>query len=144
MHRRLAPVVVLLATLALGACGGDDAADEPAPASEAPAAAEGSAAPPATFAPNGEVMDVAAIDNTFRPQEVEISAGTEVVFSNGGRNDHNIVPSDGSTDWGVEASEFTPGDTYSYVFTAPGTYAYFCSLHGTAAAGMIGTITVTG
>jgi plastocyanin len=146
MRRRFAPAAVLVVTLVLGACGGDDASDADAPAgtADAPAATEGTEAPASTYAPNGEVAEVSAIDNTFRPGNLEVSAGTEVVFTNGGRNDHNIVPSDGSTDWGVEATEFTPGDTYSYVFTTPGTYAYFCSLHGTAAAGMIGTITVTG
>lgn len=145
MRRRSALVVagVLVSALALGACGGDDGA-EPADTSGASAATTGAAPTGATYAPNGEVANVSAIDNTFRPEKMEISAGTEVVFTNGGRNDHNIIPSDASTTWGTEATAFTPGDTYSYVFTTPGTYAYYCSLHGTAAAGMIGTITVTG
>ena len=36
-----------------------------------------------------------------------------------------------------------PKATYSHVFDQPGTYAYFCTIHGTATAGMIGTIVVT-
>jgi plastocyanin len=29
------------------------------------------------------------------------------------------------------------------VFDTPGTYVYFCTIHGTASAGMFGTIVVT-
>ena len=37
---------------------------------------------------------------------------------------------------------FHPGDIYGHVFTTPGTFAYYCSIHGTAKAGMIGTVVV--
>ena len=91
----------------------------------------------------GVTDEVGVLDNTFRPDEVEVAAGTEVVWENGGRNDHNVLPVEGD-DWGVEADDFAPGDVYSYRFTEPGTYAYYCSLHGTTTAGMVGTIVVTG
>ena len=86
---------------------------------------------------------VQVLDNTFRPEEIEVAAGTEVVWDNGGRNDHNVLPVEGD-DWGVEADDFEPGDTYSHRFTEPGTYAYYCSLHGTTTKGMVGSIVVTG
>ena len=54
-----------------------------------------------------------------------------------------MLPVEGD-DWGVEADDFTPGDDYSHRFTEPGTYAYYCSLHGTTTKGMVGTIVVTG
>ena len=91
----------------------------------------------------GVTADVQAIDNTFRPAESEVAAGTEVVWANDGRNEHNVLPVEGE-DWGVEADAFTPGDEYSYRFTEPGTYDYYCSLHGTTTKGMVGTIVVTG
>ena len=47
-------------------------------------------------------------------------------------------------DWGVDIAEFAPGDVYQHVFTTPRTYAYYCTLHGTATAGMVGTVVVTG
>ena len=87
--------------------------------------------------------EVGVLDNTFRPEELEVKAGTEVVWENGGRNDHNVLPVEGDA-WGVEADDFAPGDEYSHRFTEPGTYAYYCSLHGTTKAGMVGTIVVTG
>lgn len=102
--------------------------------------------PPAvTYAPNGETADVLAIDNNFLPQTLTIVAGTEVKFVNNGRNDHNIVP-EGDLEvatWGVLEDGFHPTDTYSYVFTTPGTYVYYCTIHGTSTAGMFGSIVVT-
>ncbi len=91
----------------------------------------------------GVSADVRAIDNTFRPAEVEVEAGTEVVWTNGGRVEHNVLPAEGE-DWGVEADAFAPGDEFSHRFTEPGTYGYYCSLHGTPTKGMVGTIVVTG
>lgn len=98
-----------------------------------------------SFPPNGEVASVLALDNNFRPEALTVVAGTEVVFQNNGRNDHDVIPvGDPDTQaWGVQAEEFAPKDTYSHVFAQPGTYAYYCSIHGTETAGMVGTIVVT-
>ena len=93
--------------------------------------------------PNGEVVEVLALDNSFRPETIEISAGTAVHWENRGRNDHNILPADETGDFGVEVDGFAPGDSYEYVFSTPGEYPYYCSLHGTATVGMVGTIVVT-
>ncbi len=73
----------------------------------------------------------------------DVAVGTEVVWKNGGSNDHDIVPvADGER--GASAStRFHPGDDYSYVFTEPGEYPYYCTIHGTADVGMTGTIIVT-
>jgi plastocyanin len=92
---------------------------------------------------NGTVVDVIARDNSFLPEEIEISAGTEIRWENRGRNDHNVLPADEASGWGVDAEGFAPGDVYSEVFATPGTYPYYCSLHGTSDFGMIGTIVVT-
>ena len=98
-----------------------------------------------SFPPNGQVADVLALDNNFVPAELTVEAGTEVVFTNNGRNDHNIVQPDDPTvsEWGVLDGVFVPGATYSHVFDTPGTYLYICTIHGTATAGMFGTIVVT-
>lgn len=141
--RRLGSAFVLSAFLVCGvvsACGG-----------EGPEAADVES----SFAPNGETITIQALDNSFRPVEYEISAGTEVVFENRGRNDHNILPDAVANDeeltalladgegWGVVAAEFVPGDTYSFVFGVPGTYTYYCSIHGSPGAGMYGSLVVT-
>lgn len=91
----------------------------------------------------GVTREVGVLDNTFRPETVDVAAGTVVVWENGGRNDHNILPTEGDG-WGVEADAFAPGDAYEHRFTEPGEYPYYCSLHGTKTKGMVGTIVVTG
>jgi plastocyanin len=111
-----------------------------------------------SFAANGETITIQSLDNSFRPVEFEIKAGTEVIFENRGRNDHNILPdsvandeemtalltsSDAPTAWGVIAADFVPGDTFSHLFTVPGIYSYYCSIHGSPGAGMYGVLVVT-
>ena len=144
---------VLVAVLSLGVLGSCSADGPTADSSDDAAAVTTDAAPTATdaapadttaapVAPNGEVVDVIAIDNTFRPETVEVSAGTEVRWTNSGRNEHNVLPIEGA-DWGVQTEDFAPQDVYSHVFTTPGTYAYYCSIHGTTEVGMVGTVVVT-
>lgn len=85
---------------------------------------------------------VSSIDNTFRPETLEVLAGTEVRWTNDGRNDHNVLPVEGE-DWGVDVEGFAPGDEYVHRFTEPGSFPYYCSLHGTTTQGMVGSIVVT-
>ena len=49
-----------------------------------------------------------------------------------------MLPVDESLDWGVERDEFAPTDEYAHVFDQPGVYPYYCSIHGTEEAGMVG------
>ena len=103
-------------------------------------------APSAQIYPaNGDIETVDALDNNFRPQVLTIRAGTAVEFVNVGRNVHNVVPADDktATTWGVLDAGFQPKGTYTYVFTRPGTYQYYCTIHGTPTAAMFGTINVT-
>lgn len=97
------------------------------------------------FPANGITVDVLAIDNNFKPNALTVEAGTEVVFVNNGRNDHNVVPPDDLTvsTWGVLDADFAPGSTYAHTFTKPGTYVYVCTIHGSATFGMFGTVVVT-
>ena len=98
--------------------------------------------------PARPVVHVQARDNSFQEQEITVVAGTEVVWANVGRNDHDVVPTEFEDDpaaapWGVAREAFRPRDVYSHVFDAPGTYVYVCTIHGVKDKGMAGTITVT-
>ena len=107
--------------------------------------------------PNGVVVDVQVLDNSYRPLDVTIEVGTEIRFDNKGRNEHNILPDfvksdaelvellandDSATSWGVASTELAPGDTYSHVFLEAGVYPYYCSIHGVPGKGMYGVIVV--
>lgn len=137
--RALGALGVVAMTVTLWGC-----ADDP---SEVPVAADvddAEGADPADAGASGVVVEVQALDNTFRADELTIAVGTEVVFSNVGRNEHNVIPEPGGIQgWGVGEDLFAPGDTYAHVFTEPGVYEYVCTIHGVKRKGMVGTITVT-
>ncbi len=62
---------------------------------------------------------------TFGPTTLTISIGTTVTWANHDGDLHTVTSSQGLfTSPGLD-----PGDTFSYRFTAPGTYLYFCALH---------------
>lgn len=105
----------------------------------------GSGAAATTTAVAGEVQSgevaVTAVDNTFNPQAVRVRAGSTVTFTNKGRNEHNVMPV-GDTPFTIETAQFGPRATASFTLSTPGTYHYYCSLHGTPDKGMTGTIEV--
>lgn len=75
------------------------------------------------------------IDNfTFGPQRLVVRAGTSVTWTNRDDIPHTVVASGKE----FRSKVLDTGDTFSFTFTAPGTYAYFCSLHPH----MTGTIVV--
>jgi plastocyanin len=128
------------AALALGiaACGGDDGGDGSGSGSGSDDAAELED----VVVIDGSEADVTVLDNTFNDENIQVAPGTRVVWTNNGRQDHDIVATDGGTGFGVERDEFQPEAVYEYTFEEPGTYRYFCSLHGTESAGMIGAVVV--
>ncbi len=149
MNRKFQALAGALAVLTLANCAPDpnddpDALAPPVETTVAPAPGE-TAPPVVTVAATGQTAKVTSLDNSFRVENLVVEAGTEVKWDNKGRNAHDIRPKDDpSTDsWGVLEDKFQPGDSYSFVFTTPGTYAYYCSIHGTAKVGMIGTVTVS-
>jgi plastocyanin len=141
-HRPTRRATAVAATLALtglvlaSGCGTDSAS---ASKSSTTADAAGSEAPV-----QSGLVKVGAVDNNFKAEDVTITAGSQITWTNAGRNDHNIVPDpdQGGGDYGVTIDAFKPGESHTATFATPGTYHYFCSIHGTAARGMVGTVTV--
>lgn len=141
-RRAALALMVAGAVLAGAGCGGDDDDTGLSGSGSGSAAASGEGEVPDDLVVlEGDEVEVQALDNTFRPQNVQVAPGTTVTWTNVGRNDHDVLPAEGD-DWGVEVEGFTPGDTYSQTFDDPGVYDYYCSIHGTATAGMIGTVVV--
>lgn len=66
------------------------------------------------------------IDNfTFSPQKLIVKAGTTVTWTNRDDIPHAIAAVDKS----FRSKALDTDDNYSFTFTTPGTYAYFCSIH---------------
>lgn len=119
---------VAVGALLLGGCGVDHAAGAAGGTGSVPSAQSGAVA-------------VTAVDNSFKAETITVTAGSTVTWTNAGRNDHNIKPVDAG-DFGVDAAAFEPGTTHAATFATPGTYRYYCSIHGTKDRGMIGTVEV--
>lgn len=69
--------------------------------------------------------EVAMVNHSFSPEELRISAGTEVVFKNEDMDIHTVTADDGTFDSG----EITPGTDYHYTFDSPGECGIHCELH---------------
>ena len=66
------------------------------------------------------------IDNfTFNPERLTLRAGTTVTW----RNEDDIPHTVTSSARLFKSIALDTDDTYSFTFTEPGTYEYFCSLH---------------
>ena len=70
---------------------------------------------------------------TFNPPQVTVKAGTTVTWTNEDDIPHTIVSPPG-----IRSKPLDSEDKFSFTFTTPGTYKYFCSLHPH----MTGTIVV--
>jgi len=66
------------------------------------------------------------IDNfSFGPQTLTVPVGTTVTWTNRDDIPHTIVSTDGVFKSKVRDTD----ESFSYTFTKPGTYTYFCSVH---------------
>jgi plastocyanin len=118
----------LLPPLLLAGCLAHPGAAEPvprptAPTQPAPAAPTAAAAPQPAADGNKVVID----NFTFSPATVTVAAGARVTWVN-----HDDVPHTVTSK--VKPRLFDSGaldtdDRFSFVFTAPGTYDYFCAVH---------------
>ncbi len=73
-------------------------------------------------------------DHIFTPSDITITAGTKVTWINHDADPHTVVEENNK----FHSAALDTNDNYSYTFTTPGTYKYFCTLHPT----MLGSVTV--
>jgi len=77
------------------------------------------------------------IDNfTFNPQTLTVKAGATVTWTNKDDIPHTVAAV--NKEFRSKALDTDDAYTFTFTFTTPGTYAYFCSLHPH----MTGTIVV--
>ena len=66
------------------------------------------------------------IDNfSFGPAALTVPVGTTVTWTNRDDIPHTVV----STDGVFKSKALDTDDKFSFVFSKPGTYPYFCSIH---------------
>ena len=112
--RRWAGVALgCLGILALSACGAS---------SQAPAASAG--------APGSRDAGVVVRLFQFQPSPLEVAAGAAVTWTNHDDTLHTVTSgTPGAADGRFDGSLAGKETTYTFTFSQPGTYAYFCSRH---------------
>ena len=119
---------VLLAVLALAACGGND--DEGSTTAAAPAA-------------TGATQTVSLVDYALEPKTIRIDKPGTYTFEamNNGQTEHALeIEGNGVEE---ETDTISPGDSASLtVELEDGTYEIYCPVDGHKAMGMVGTLTV--
>ncbi len=120
----------LFFAIVLSSCGESPAVVNPQ-AHSTPGKTPQASAAPAMAAGNTDV----AIDNfTFTPQTLTVAAGTKVTWINHDDVPHTVK----STEKKFLSGTLDTDDKFSFVFSEPGTYPYFCTVHSQ----MTGTIVV--
>lgn len=124
--RRAMPLLMILATLSLAACGSDDSyttSDDGAANVPAEDRQTGNAP-----APSGEAVRSAKVEIVgfeYVPPTVTIQAGGKVIWMNEDSTEHTATLDDGSFTTGALAE----GKLKSESFKTPGTFAYHCEIH---------------
>jgi plastocyanin len=111
--RTVKPGMCVVAALAVAALAAGALASQGAPAADA-----------------GVQIDQFA----FLPQRITVKPGTTVTWTNDDDDSHTVASSAKL----FKSGPLDTGDKFSFTFTTPGTYAYFCSVHPQ----MTGTIVV--
>ncbi|MFP5287490.1 MAG: Calx-beta domain-containing protein, partial [Thermoanaerobaculia bacterium] len=76
----------------------------------------------------------------FSPATVTVDPGQPVCWTWSGGTEHTVKGDDGSFTSGPPSTS----GTFQRTFNAPGTYGYYCQVHGTTTGGMRGTVVVRG
>ena len=88
------------------------------------------ATPSAPPAPRVEIQNFA-----FMPKTLTVPAGSKVVWTNLDEEPHIVTSAGGGF---ANSPGLDTNDSYSFTFSKPGTYTYYCSIHPM----MMGTIVV--
>jgi plastocyanin len=82
----------------------------------------------------GAEVQVIMTNRSYDPQTVTIAVGGTVTWINQDAPQHDVVADNGE----FQSQLFDKGQSFSFTFTAAGTYPYHCSIHP----GMTGTVVV--
>jgi plastocyanin len=139
MARLLALALALLALVVAGCGGGDDDGDEEAAPPPPPAATDGGGEATTLENPADASGELA-----FQKESLTAPAGEiTLAMENPSSVEHNIAVKNGDVE--EEGPVVGQGDTSEVTVTLEaGEYTFYCSVPGHEAAGMQGTLTVTG
>ncbi|MCQ4043798.1 cupredoxin family copper-binding protein [Streptantibioticus rubrisoli] len=94
------------------------------PPAATPSTSPTSGQPTAPAAPNAVTIKNFA----FSPAKMTVKVGTKVTWTNTDPDTHTVTSKQGSGG-PLKSPGLATKATYSYTFTKPGTYAYYCTIH---------------
>jgi plastocyanin len=88
----------------------------------------------------GRAVTVDIANFAFVQDEIEVSVGDTVEWVNGDGTRHTVTSgADDEADGMFDSGDVEAGESFSFTFTEPGEFAYFCDIHPT----MTGVVVVT-
>ena len=141
MNVYLASVVLLLVLVLGGAAwlrqlGGGVAQAASSPAELSAGTTQSSGQPASSAAPATQGVNVTIDNFAFKPKALSVAVGATVTWVNRDDVPHTAT-SEGNTK-GFDSKALDTDDKFSFTFTKPGTYKYYCKIHSH----MTGTVVV--
>src|SRR4051794_17755450 len=78
-------------------------------------------------APPAHASNVGISNYAFSPASIEVHPGDSVTWTNQDKAAHTVTGSSGPEK--LDSPTLEQGDSWSFTFTEPGTYEYYCALH---------------
>jgi len=128
--------VAVVAGLVASACASAAPAANTARPTQSVSAAPVTATPASATSTDDKTVVVQLGEHFFDPSSITVRVGTTVIWRNNGQQTHDIHARDGSFD----SPLLNPGNTFTFTFTKPGLYPYYCIPH--EGDGMIGQVEV--
>jgi len=132
-------LAIIVAGLAACACASTTPAAStarPTQPTQGVSAAPVTATPAATTSADEKTVVVQLGEHFFDPSSITVKVGTTVIWRNNGQQVHDIHARDGS----FNSPLLNPGNTFTFTFTKPGLFRYYCVPH--EGDGMIGQVEV--
>lgn len=145
MKKIVVTLALLLASVALVACGGGSSSSSGSAGSEATSESSGSEEAESKSAGTPSTLDIAAASSglAYSSKTATASAGEVTVdFDNPQPLEHDVAFEDSSGKVVGQTEVVTESESSTVVNLEPGEYTFFCTVPGHREAGMEGTLTV--
>ena len=86
---------------------------------------------------SAETVPADIVGYEYAPGDVTVATGDTITWTNSDTAPHTVTSTSGSV---LDSPTMQQGDTWSFTFTLPGSYPYYCAIHPD----MKGSVTVTG
>jgi len=137
MARWVATLTAVVVLVLAGCGGGGDSASDTTTTSKPPSTT--TTGPTSTSAPTtteakpvaGDAVTVK--DFSFQPENLQVSVGTTVTWTNRDSATHTASADDGLFD----TKSMQPGTSHTFTFERAGTFTYHCNIHPTMTAQII-------